>query len=171
MIWYSPRNEIVCYFRPNSKPGRSARSHSTASEWIWVQSPKHLLLWIEAFFSHQCGPSSFLQPFIACGFIFGRWTLSFSTFSNLEKRLAKFHFDQRFVILEAITANLDTSSEKQKSGDIADTKCRVSLLIVGSFLFRSPPLVFWSLSLVSMFENYNLRRSLKSDSCQSLTWY
>lgn len=41
------RNEIVCYFRPNSKPGRSAQSHSTASEWIWVQSPKHLLLWIE----------------------------------------------------------------------------------------------------------------------------
>ena len=61
------------------------------------------------------------------------------------------------MILEAITANLDTSSGKQKLGDVLDTKWRVSLLIIRGLLFR-PPLVFWSLSLVSMFElfeNYN----------------
>ena len=37
--------------------------------------------------------------------------------------------------MEAITANFDTSSVKQKLGDVLDTKWRVPQLIVGSCLF------------------------------------
>ena len=51
------------------------------------------------------------------------------------------------LISEAETANLDTSSGEQKLGDVVYTKWRVSLLIVGSFLFRSPPLEVLNLVL------------------------
>ena len=37
--------------------------------------------------------------------------------------------------MEAITANFDTSSVKQKLGDVLDTKWKVPQLIVGSYLF------------------------------------
>lgn len=51
------------------------------------------------------------------------------------------------LISEAETANLDTSSGEQKLGDVVYTKWRVSLLIVDSFLFRSPPLEVLNLVL------------------------
>ena len=53
------------------------------------------------------------------------------------------------LISEAETANLDTSSGEQKLGDAVYTKWRVSLLIVGSFLFRSPPIEVLNLVLKS----------------------